>query len=168
MRERPRTIDQILLELQVISHGATQKWNPSGHRRSADRNPAPSGEPNPPHDIFSRLYDAQWTDAGRERIRQAAEKALRELKHSQAKGKTVQGEKPEERNARIAKLHGEGWTWQDIANAENSTPTEVKKAAAAHHKPNERTVPIRELAEQTGLSRSRIHRMFPGRLQRVR
>lgn len=61
----------ILLRLELVSHGATQAWNPSGGH---------SGEPddrtvslvlqheNPPHVRWRIIYDRQYTDAGREAV----------------------------------------------------------------------------------------------------
>lgn len=61
----------ILVRLELLSHGATQAWNPSGGQ---------SGEPddktvaqvvsseNPPHIRWRIIYDRQVTDAGREAV----------------------------------------------------------------------------------------------------
>jgi hypothetical protein len=164
-----RTIWQILAELELISHGKTSTWNPSGRSPNADRDPRPQGETNPPHIHYRLEYQAQWTDHGqaqwtdhgREQVRQNAEKELREITHSRARA--VPEEPAIVRNARIAAYESQGWTWQDIANAENSTPTEVKKAAAAHRAtvdPKGRDESVREYAMRNGMSRSRVQRMF--------
>lgn len=69
----------VLLGLELLSHGATQAWNPSG---------SPSGEPDdrtvtfvlrheePPHLAWQRIYNRQRHDTGRETVIDDAAKEL--------------------------------------------------------------------------------------------
>lgn len=172
MPDRHQTITQVLAELEMVSHGTTQSWNASGRGGDATCRPGqsgdlPPGELAPPHLVYRRRYDNALTDYERQGILRDARHTLKRAKHA-PNGRDIKPEDPKDRDKRIANLQSQGWTWDDIARADGSTPSEVRKAAARHHATTgERTESVRTYAERNGISKSKVHRMFPGRVDRA-
>lgn len=115
----------ILLRLELLSHGATQAWNPSGGQ---------SGEPDdriitillihdtPPHIHYRNLYEQQQTHADRETI---ITQARDELKHwtghtprPRIEGKTL---------VELILEDGEGWEPEIVAQRFGVDPGFVRR-----------------------------------------
>jgi hypothetical protein len=74
-----REIRQVLAELELISHGATVRFDPStSHGHAGSR--IPTGELSPPHLLFRARFDGCRTDQDREKALEAAQVELRSLK----------------------------------------------------------------------------------------
>jgi hypothetical protein len=74
-----KAMRQVLAELELISHGATVRFDPStshGHAGST----IPSGESNPVHLRFRARFETCRTDRDRELALEAAQAELRSLK----------------------------------------------------------------------------------------
>lgn len=103
----------ILLRLELLSHGGTQAWNPSGGQSGEPDDKMVGivvGRPDFPHLAWRRRYDEQGDDVGRERIITEAEKEL--------KAWTGQGERPKIEGASLVDLileDGEGWEPKVVA-----------------------------------------------------
>lgn len=73
---------QLLAELELVSHGTTQAWNPSGGGHNAERPAFPPGEPKPPHIALRARLNAALTQTQVDRVCTAAREALRAAKYT--------------------------------------------------------------------------------------
>lgn len=116
-------IRQVLAELELISHGTTANWAPTGH--ASEGAAMPPGESQPPH----LYWRGQWLRAVDEederRVLAGARRELASLrKRSEVK---VKMETEEELEARIVR-EGRGEPVTTVAMAMRCTSTFVRKA----------------------------------------
>jgi hypothetical protein len=150
-----REFRQILAELEMISHGTTAKIGyTTAHGNDRE---LPPGESNPPHLRYRALWDQQITPEGKDKVLRAAKHELDTLRRRPTVN--VTGEPAHIRHARIVKFIRDGWTHREIAVAERTSEGEVRRIWAKSQKKGE-AESVRAMAERTGLSKSRVHRMF--------
>jgi hypothetical protein len=131
----------ILAQLELISHGSTANWSPTGRSRSGSHG-RPPGDERPPHIYWRERWeravrdDEEWTIEAmltnceevvthRRKVITSAQTELDSLrKRPEVK---VQGETGEELEKRIVR-DGEGEPVDRVALAMRCTPTFVRKA----------------------------------------
>lgn len=73
-----REMRETLARLELISHGSTTAWNPSGGHNTSDQ-PSPPGEAHPPHLHYRHAWLRATTDEQRARVKRDAHAALSQL-----------------------------------------------------------------------------------------
>jgi hypothetical protein len=160
-----REARQILGEMELLMHGKTASLNSSG--RGGERNPVPQGEAHPPHEQWLAVFNdlAPFPHL----LRQAIHNARLELERIKRRDTTVvvREETREEWEARLLR-DGAGFEARDVAVKFNCAVQDVTRLrTAAGRDPNlgqvdvrelSKTMSVREIAEQTGMSKSAVHR----------
>lgn len=77
-----RIARQLLAELELISHGSVQSWNPSGGGRNAERDDRPTGESDPPHLQLRTELAKALTQTQVDKIAEKARTALRNARYA--------------------------------------------------------------------------------------
>jgi len=113
---------QLFIDLQLLPHGSTTSWNPTGTIKPGTR--APSGESRPWHDEFLDDY--------RRHGHRAITYWRGELKRIRGHGRIrIIGESIADEDRRIAR-EGIGWMIEDVARKFRCTPTRVRRACLTH------------------------------------
>lgn len=81
-RELDRAMHQVLIQLELISHGTTASYNPGGGN---DDSVYPPGETQPPHITYRCRYQRCCTDIRRQAVIQAACDELERIKRTPTK-----------------------------------------------------------------------------------
>lgn len=124
----PNKVRQVLAELELVSHGATQAWNPAGH--VTGEHVMPPGELAPPHITFRTAYLKATTDIGRRTVLADAKNELRRWRGHGIDRSRVQAESQDSVDARMLR-DGAGETPERVATAFRCTPTRVRRLRIA-------------------------------------
>jgi hypothetical protein len=130
-------IRSILANMELLAHGSTANWSPTGrsHGGSYGR---PPGDEHPPHEHWAKRWEKAVYDDLEEEYREATmitrhrkrviEKAQADLDsyRKRAEGRVV-GESEESLEARVVR-EGTGWTIEEVAQHCRCTPTFVRRA----------------------------------------
>lgn len=155
---------QILAQMEMVSHGTTMRWNPSGGTGESD---LPPGEPHPMHEHWRQ----RWLNATPDRRPGVLEDARAALSawrvQNQARG---DGETWDQLAQRIVD-EGLGWSPSEVAQALHVTESQVRKARerykrhveTGHHTATVVTLhrggrSVREIARLTGLPPATVQR----------
>lgn len=150
MRRLPSTVRQVLVDLEMLSHGSTQAWNPTG--RSTGEHVLPHGELRPPHVTFRLLYLEADTAEARALVVKAAQDELKHHRGHEVDRSHVVAETREEEDERILK-DGEGFTPAEVALRFKCTVTRVRSVRRDHERTIEYGRPLDEPTKDR-LSRS--------------
>ena len=131
----PKAVRQLLAELELLSHGSTTAWNPTGG--STDDAVVPYGESNPPHLRLRSRYLEQTDDAGRAGVVDEMRTTLRGQRGVGVDRSAVVGETREDQDARILQS-GEDFSPEEVARRFDCTPTRVRRLRLADGRDVER------------------------------
>jgi DNA invertase Pin-like site-specific DNA recombinase len=146
----PKAVRQLLAELELLSHGSTTAWNPTGG--TGDDVVVPFGESDPPHLRLRARYLAQTADAGRARVVEEMRVTLRGHRGVSVDRSVVVGESREAEDARILQT-GEDFSAEEVARRFNCTPTRVRRLRLADGRDVERgrrSAPAAPVADAAG------------------
>lgn len=125
----PANVRQILADLETLSHGTTQAWNPAGHNTSEAV--MPPGELMPPHVTFRIEYLQATTDLARATIVQLATEELKRFRGHGIDRSHVSLETTAAQEKRILK-EGAGEPPDRVALVFHCTPTRVRRLRLAN------------------------------------
>lgn len=124
----PAEARQLAAELELLSHGSTTSWSPSG--RSVPDSRIPSGEPWPPHLMFLDEYRNAPGPTSRQQAIRRWRKVLDAHRGHGTLTAPAPGETPEQEEQRMVVV-GEGWSVTDVALTFRCTPTRVRRVRLA-------------------------------------
>jgi hypothetical protein len=150
----PKEVRQLLAELELLSHGSTTAWNPTGGGSAAEDAGIPHGESNPPHLRLRAQYLEQADDAGRERVVEEMRTTLRGRRGPTADRGAVTGETRAEEDARILQS-GEGFDVLDVARRFDCTSSRVRRLRLADGRDAERGHRVDQQAGDDDAQRAR-------------
>lgn len=128
MYDLPTHVRLLLAELEMLPHGSTASWNPTGGGEGDD--PRPPGCGNPPHLELRARYLKAETDADRGEAVAAMKRTLREYRGAGVDRSRVVGETRHDESLRIL-AEGEGFTPKEVALRFRCTPTRVRQLRLA-------------------------------------
>lgn len=121
-----RDMRQVLAELELTSNGVTSRLDGSGGGVLGSRPPV-TGDWDPPHLRFRRMWEEARTDDERARVLAEARRELHDLTRPKPRPR---GETEAERDARL--LEHEGWSAKEVALAFRMTESQVRKVRLGH------------------------------------
>lgn len=110
-----RQIRLVLANLELLSHGTTASWNPSGGRSAESSAVGPPGDSRPPHLIYRARFDKAVSDDERRQVLRQAEDELLRLRGGN------------HRPAAVSRTDAEILADQILEEGRGSTPAEVSQ-----------------------------------------